>query len=61
MYDGELNGLVTAEVEFPSEREADEYEPPSWLGTEVTGDSDYSNQSLAQRGLPSRITQSVKE
>ena len=50
VYSGDLTGLVTAEVEFSSEREADEYKPPSWLGTEVTGDPDYSNQSLAVRG-----------
>jgi CYTH domain-containing protein len=49
VYNGSLAGLVTAEVEFSSEREADEYEPPPWLGTEVTGDPNYSNQSLAER------------
>jgi CYTH domain-containing protein len=52
VYSGDLSGLVTAEVEFPSEREADEFDPPSWLGTEVTGDPVYSNQSLAARGRP---------
>ena len=52
VYDGDLSGLVTAEVEFPSEREADEFQPPSWLGTDVTGDPRYSNQSLAERGRP---------
>ncbi len=52
VYNGDLTGLITAEVEFPSEREADEFEPPSWLGTEVTGDPDYSNQSLAHRRHP---------
>ena len=52
IYNGDLSGLVTAEVEFASEHEADEFEPPSWLGTDVTGDPDYSNQSLAQRGQP---------
>ena len=49
VYDGELSGLITAEVEFPSEREADEFQPPAWLGTDVTGDVRYSNQSLARR------------
>jgi CYTH domain-containing protein len=49
VYDGELSGLITAEVEFASEREADEFQPPAWLGTEVTGDARYSNQSLAAR------------
>jgi len=49
VYGGELAGLVVAEVEFPSEREADEFQPPAWLGTDVTGDARYSNQSLAVR------------
>jgi CYTH domain-containing protein len=49
VYDGALAGLITAEVEFASEREADEFQPPAWVGTEVTGDARYSNQSLAGR------------
>jgi CYTH domain-containing protein len=49
VYGGDLKGLTTAEVEFQSEREADEFEPPPWLGTDVTGDRAYSNQSLATR------------
>lgn len=53
IYAGELEGLVTAEVEFPSEQAARAYEAPPWLGREVTGDADYSNQSLATRGRPS--------
>jgi adenylate cyclase len=51
-YDSDLSGLMTAEVEFPSESEADAFEPPSWLGPDVTGDPAYGNQSLAQRGKP---------
>lgn len=49
VYEGDLTGLITAEVEFPSERDADRFRPPEWLGTEVTGDARYSNQSLAVR------------
>jgi adenylate cyclase len=49
LYGGELSGLITAEVEFPSEDAADAFEPPPWLGTDVTGDARYSNQSLARR------------
>ena len=49
IYDGELSGLMTAEVDFPSEGDADDFEPPAWLGTDVTGDGRYSNQSLAVR------------
>jgi adenylate cyclase len=52
IYGGELSGLMTAEVEFQSDAEADEFQPPAWLGTDVTGDARYSNQSLARRGRP---------
>jgi adenylate cyclase len=52
VYGGDLAGLVTAEVEFPSEEAADSFDPPPWLGTDVTGDARYSNQSLATRGRP---------
>ena len=52
VYAGDLDGLMTAEVEFGSEEEADAFDPPPWIGTDVTGDARYSNQSLAVRGLP---------
>lgn len=53
VYEGALDGLRTAEVEFGSREEADRFEPPSWLGAELTGDARYANQTLATRGLPS--------
>ena len=53
VYEGELDGLVTAEVEFGSEAEADRFEPPAWLGREVTGDERYLNERLAIDGAPS--------
>jgi len=52
VYAGELNGLVTAEVEFDSADQADAFEPPVWIGTDVTEDGGYSNQSLAAHGRP---------
>ncbi len=51
-YDGELTGLVTAEVEFPDAATADVFTPPEWLGHEVTGDKRYANQALATSGRP---------
>ena len=48
-----LEGLVVAEVEFPSEDEAGDFEPPAWIGEEVTGDERYLNETLATRGRPS--------
>jgi CYTH domain-containing protein/CHAD domain-containing protein len=51
-YQGELEGLVVAEVEFPSEEAARGFRPPAWLGREVTGDPAYANQNLAHEGEP---------
>jgi adenylate cyclase len=50
VYAGELGGLVTAEVEFPSEEASAAFEPPEWLGREVTGDPRYANRTLAVSG-----------
>jgi adenylate cyclase len=51
-YDDRLAGLLTAEVEFPSEDASAAFEPPDWLGREVTGDDAYANRALALDGLP---------
>jgi adenylate cyclase len=52
VYGGALEGLVTAEVEFSSRDEGQSFDPPSWFGTEVTGDPRFANQALAHNGLP---------
>ena len=52
VYAGALEGLLTAEIEFPSEAAARAFVPPPWLGRDVTGDSAYANQTLALRGAP---------
>jgi adenylate cyclase len=52
VYAGELEGLVTAEVEFPSEEAAEAFAAPDWLGADVTEDPRYKNQRLARDGAP---------
>jgi adenylate cyclase len=52
VYGGDLEGLVVAEIEFPSEEEAKAFDPPDWLGEEVTGDHRYLNETLATAGTP---------
>jgi adenylate cyclase len=52
VYEGDLAGLVVAEVEFPSEAAADAWAPPAWLGDEVTTDERYKNHRLAVDGVP---------
>jgi len=57
VYDGNLAGLVVAEMEFSSEDEAATFEPPSWLGREVTTDLRFRNSALALAGrLPGSLT-----
>jgi adenylate cyclase len=52
VYEGELDGLIVAEVEFDSEDLARTFEPPAWLGDEVTGDERFLNENLAVNGSP---------
>jgi CYTH domain-containing protein len=47
VYGGKNEGIVVAEVEFPSEEEAMAFQPPDWLGEEVTGRREYANPLLA--------------
>jgi adenylate cyclase len=53
VYEGDLEGLVVAEVEFGTEGEARRFDAPEWIGEEVTGDERYLNETLATRGQPS--------
>jgi adenylate cyclase len=48
VYGGALDGLVVAEVEFPSESASERFAPPPWFARELTGDARYANQSLAR-------------
>jgi adenylate cyclase len=54
VYSGAHDGLVTAEIEFPSLEASEAFEPPTWLGREVTGDRRFAAQSLALNGRPPR-------
>lgn len=52
LYRGALAGLVIAEVEFASARSSASFEPPRWIGIELTGDPGHANKNLATRGSP---------
>lgn len=47
IYDNYLTGLLTAEVEFPNEEEANQFKKPDWLGEEI-GYKELSNRKLAE-------------
>ena len=55
IYRGDLKGLITAEVEFPSKKSCSQFEPPKWFGREVTQDIRYKNKTMSRFGLPSGI------
>ena len=50
VYQGLLEGLVVAEIEFESTEESRRFVPPTWFGDEVTDDQQYKNSSLALHG-----------
>ena len=47
LYHDRHEGLIVAEVEFDAEEAAKNFQPPDWLGDDVTGNPRYSNQLLA--------------
>ena len=47
IYRGRHDGLVVAEVEFADEKSCADFEPPDWMGEDVSGKSRYSNVALA--------------
>lgn len=52
IYEGELNGLQIAEVEFNSILDSENFVPPVYFGKEVTNDKRYKNYLLAVQGKP---------
>jgi CYTH domain-containing protein len=54
-YEGELSGLLIAEVEVPSRKASALFNPPLWFGPEVTEERGYKNKNLAIKGLPSTL------
>ncbi len=54
VYEGDLDGLVVAEVEFASEEASRAFDPPPWLGEDVTEDGRYKAKRLAVDGAPAQ-------
>ena len=48
IFAGDYEGLVFAEVEFPSLKAAEAFEKPDWLTEDVTMDEHYSNSYLSK-------------
>ena len=48
VFEGHYDGLILAEVEFASEEEAKAFNPPAWLGEDVTFSGEYHNSRLSK-------------
>ena len=51
IFEGQYEGLMLAEVEFPSEEEANAFMPPAWFGEDVTDSGLYQNSRLSEGKL----------
>ena len=49
IFKGKLEGLIYAEVEFPSKEEAEKFSAPEWFNRELTEEPGNSNADLALR------------
>lgn len=49
VFHGKHEGLILAEVEFPTVNIAQDYQPPEWFGEEVTFSDAYHNSNLSKK------------
>lgn len=52
IFSGDLEGLAFCEIEFPNKQEADAYQLPYFVTSDVTLDKRYKNKNLALNGDP---------
>ena len=48
VFHGKHDGLILAEVEFPTKEAANSYCPPEWFGEDVTYSTKYHNSNLSK-------------
>ena len=51
VFDAPFEGLIIAEVEFPSIEEANSFIPPAWFAKDVTNDPAYHNSNLSKKRI----------
>lgn len=55
VFERDYEGLVLAEVEFQSEKQALAYSPPTWFGEDVSNSAEYHNSTLSKNALRTDI------
>lgn len=61
IYKGSLEGLVVAEVEFPSTESMNKFSPPEWFAEEVSSSAEFKNKNLALQGFPPHLLRKWKD
>jgi len=61
IYKGYLEGLIVAEVEFPSVQSMDAFSPPAWFAEDVSEIEEFKNKALALRGFPASLLRSWED
>lgn len=51
LFEGVFEGLILAEVEFETEKDATEFAAPDWFGEDVTFSGTYQNSQLSRKEL----------
>ncbi len=51
IFSGAYEGLMLAEIEFPTVEEAESFTPPEWFGEDVTESGEYQNSRLSRAEL----------
>ena len=51
IYEGKFDGLIVAEIEFPTLDEASSFTPPEWFSEDISEKKEYRNKILAQKDL----------
>ena len=49
IFHEKFEGLILAEVEFPTIEEAESFQPPEYFGKDVTFSTEYHNSTLSQK------------
>ena len=60
-YHDSLTSLVVAEVELPPGLGFTEIDLPDWLGAEITGLPEFTNQHMARHGLPGDLDETMRQ
>ena len=47
-----IDNLLTVEVEFESQEDAENFSVPEWFGEEITNIKEFKNKNLAHKGFP---------